>query len=359
MVSVCEIDERDRDYWDNEVSNFETVHPLNAFGWGKVRAIDGWSPTYLLAKRGNSVVGAVMLLTKPIALTGFSIMYAPRGPLFNLGDKETLEALLRRIRHQARKNRAIFLRIDPNITEESILITGADPFLDAGFIHLSNRWTFWNAPRDVYRINLTKFDTEADLFRSIHNKARTCIRKAHKQGLVIKPATEEKYLRIFYSLFRRFTVEKGFMSRSYEYQKTLWDEFITKGNGKLFLAVHDGRIVGGAIRFFFGLKCLAMHIAVPYRYHHLRANDALIWESIRWAKEKECTWFSFRGVGTTPTQERFKRKFGPEIVSLIGYYDLPFYPWLYCLFSFGEFRILPRIWSTFMKARRMIESGKR
>jgi peptidoglycan pentaglycine glycine transferase (the first glycine) len=357
MVSVAEIDEARRGLWDFEIAKFENAHPLNAYGWGKVRAIDGWSPTYLIANRGSSVVGAVMLLTKPIGLTGFSVMYAPRGPLFDLRDIETLKALLYRVRIQAKRSHSIFLRIDPNIPEVELL-KADDPFIPEGFVHLIHRWTFWSAPRDVYRIDLTKFASEGDIFRSLHSKARTSIRKAHKQGLIIASATEERDLAKFYSIFRRHTVEKGFMSRGYEYQKALWDEFIIKGNGRLFLALHNGEIVGGAIRLLFGRKCLSMHIAVPYSSHHLRANDALVWESIRWAKENGCKWFSFRGVGATPTQEQFKRKFGPEVVSLVGYYDLPFHPVLYRLFSFAEFEILPRVWSTLMRARRMTESAR-
>jgi len=132
MISVIEIEESKRDYWDREITKFESVHPLNAFGWGEVRAIDGWSPTYLMAKKGDSITGAIMLLTKRIPLTGLSIIYAPRGPVFSLDDKETLKALLNRVRIEAKKSRAIFLRIDPNITEETMLKSD-DPFVEQGF----------------------------------------------------------------------------------------------------------------------------------------------------------------------------------------------------------------------------------
>ena len=86
-----------------------SVHPLNAFGWGKVRAVDGWSPTYLMAKKGDSITGAIMLLTKRIPLTGLSIMYAPRGPVFSLDDKETLKVTSRHgARIEARKEPCYF-----------------------------------------------------------------------------------------------------------------------------------------------------------------------------------------------------------------------------------------------------------
>jgi peptidoglycan pentaglycine glycine transferase (the first glycine) len=358
MVSVCEIDERDRDYWDKNVSNFKNAHPLNAFGWGKVRAIDGWSPSYLMAREGDLVTGAVMVLTKPIPFTGLSIMYAPRGPLLNPSDKETLKALLKKIRIKAREKHAVFLRIDPNITEETML-KNDDPFVEQGFIHLKHHWTFWNAPRDVYRIDLTNLYTVDEVFKSINPKTRNQVRRAWKQGVITRPAECLSELDSFYKMFKDFTIERGFMCRSYAYQKSLWDEYIVRGNGQLFVAVYKNQIVGGLICLSFAQKCLDMHMGTPYKYQHLRTSNAYVWEAIKWAKDVDCSWFSFRGVGTTPTQERFKRKFGPEIVSLIGYYDLAFHPLLYRLLSFGEFQILPRIWPILMKARRRIESLKR
>ena len=352
MISVVEIDGSRRNYWDEEVTKFENVHPLNAFGWGRVRAIDGWSSTYLLARKGDIITGAVMILTKYLPLKCFSIMYAPRGPVFDPSDTETLKALLLKIRSIAKKNHAIFLRIDPNI-KEGMIAKNSDSFLREGFNHLNRRWTFWNTPRDVYRLDLTKVDTEDELFKSLEKQARKKMRKARKEGVIIQHAKSLRELDIFYEIFKKFTISKGFMSRSYVYQKSLWDEFITQGRGKLFLAVYQGKIIGGSICLAFGRKCLAMHMGTPSKYKNLCTNDALTWESIRWAKEKNFRWYSFRGVGSTPSQERFKRKFRPEVVSLVGYYDLAFHPLLYRLFYTVEFEFLPRMWSTILKSRRI------
>lgn len=353
-MRVKEIFHSERDYWDKKVAEFKSVHPLNAFGWGNVRVVDGWKPVYLIAQKGETITGAVMVLTKPIPFTFLSIMYAPRGPILtSLSDIETLDALLKKIRIKARENHAIFIRIDPSIEEEAIPICN-NPFIKQGFIHLKQRWTFWNTPRDVYRIALTKFNSEEELFRSLDKRVRTSVRKFCKQGLIIKLATEKKEFQTFYSIFRKFSIEKGFMARGYEYQKALWDEFIARGNGELLLAIYQGKIIGGAIRLIFGQKCLAMHRAIPHQYQYLRANDAITWESIRRAMAMGCQWYSFRGVGSSATEERFKKKYGPQWVSLTGYYDLPFYPFLYRLFYLVEFEILPRVWPVLMRIRKKL-----
>ena len=250
MVTIRRIDERDRDLWDREVSQLETAHPLNAFGWGKVRAIDGWKPICFIANKGGQVTGAIMALTKSIPLMGFSVMYAPRGPVFNIHDKLTLKALLDAVRFEAKKRRAVFLRIDPNIPEKDI-IANENPFLAAGFVHLSNRWSMWNAPRDVYRIDLNKAANEDVLFTSLDRQARKAVRNSRKRGVIIQKATSLREFGIFYKIFKQFTIERGFMSRGYAYQKCLWDEFIIRGKGGLFLAHYEGQIIGGILCLIF------------------------------------------------------------------------------------------------------------
>jgi peptidoglycan pentaglycine glycine transferase (the first glycine) len=347
---VEEIKEPRREFWDAVVAGFEVVHPLNAFGWGKVREVDGWRPTYLIAKRGDMISGAIMILTKSIPGTRFSLMYAPKGPVWNPSDSETLNVLMTDIRARASKERAIFLRIDPHLIEDTFR-GQRDPFLGEGFIHLKHRWTFWNSPRDVSRIDLSTVPDEAGLFQLLDRDARRCVRKANKEGLIIKAADSVEDLKTFYNIFKEFSVTKGFMSRGYSYQQRLWYEFIVRGHGRLFLGIYQGQIIGGLICLLFAQKCLAMHMATPYKYHGLHAYYAYLWESIRWAKSEGCSWYSFRGVGTTPTQERFKRKFGPQVVALVGYYDIPFYPALYRLFSNVEFEVIPRSWRALMSLR--------
>ena len=352
MVSIITVDEENREFWDNEISKFETSHPLNAYGWGKVRAIDGWSSIYLMANHDDIIKGAVLLLYKNIPGTPFSIMYAPRGPVWNINDDETIDKIVKHINYEAKKRRAIFVRIDPNINESAF--DKEDPLKKLGFKKLEQRWTFWNTPRDVYRIDISDASTEDELFKKLDRDARRCVRKAKKEGVSIKPAESVKELSIFYKIFKEFTINKGFMSRGEKYQQALWDEYIDRGNGRLFLACYHGKIIGGLICIAFGKKCLAMHMGTPYKYQKLQTYYAYVWESIKWAWESGCKWYSFRGVGTTKNQERFKKKFNPKIMPLVGYYDMPIYPSLYQLAYWMEFEFLPRIWRLLMLARKTL-----
>jgi len=357
MVSIRRIDAAENMYWDQQVQKFEMVHPLNAFGWGAVRSVDNWKPIYLAAENDGVVCGMMMVLVKKIPYSPYSIMYCPKGPVWNYEDIDTLAALLAHTRRIGAEHNAIFLRIDPNIREDAI-VDGKDPFKSFGFIHLEQRWTFWNSPRDVYRIDLTKINKADDHFNMMDRDTRRCIRKAAKEGVTIEPATRKSELEKFYKIFSEHSMARGFMIRGYEYQSKLWDEYVEKGNGRLFLAMYKGEMIGGLICIQFARKHLAMHMGTPYKYQKLQANYAYLWESIKWAKETGCVWYSFRGVGTTPTQEYFKSKFLPEVVPLVGYYDLPLKPSIYKLFNFSEFTVLPKAWPHLISMREKFHKTK-
>ena len=354
-MKIIELEMNIEERWNSFLSSFEYAHPLNAYGWGRVRAIDGWNPSYLIAEDDcGSVRGGMLILHKKIPLTGLSLLYSPKGPICDPFDIDVVKSFTEYLKELGSKGRYIFLRIDPNFHDD-IYKNDKDPFEGLGYIHLEHRWSFWNSPRDVYRIDLTKTSTTDELFNTLDRDARRCVRKAEKEGVVIRVAKSVDELIDFYKIFSSFTVKKGFICRQLEYQKSLWYNFVEKGNGRLFLAVYKEKIIGGLICISFGGKCLAMHMGTPPEYNKLQTYYAYVWESILWAKESGFTWYSFRGVGTTPTQESFKKKFGPQVYSLVGYYDLPLRPLLYKIVIFFEFQALPRVWKYLMIVRKAVK----
>ncbi|MFC1884332.1 lipid II:glycine glycyltransferase FemX [Thermodesulfobacteriota bacterium] len=348
----------ERKYWDENIQNFKYSHPLNDFGWGEVRTVDGWKNIYIAAEREGQFCGGLMLLIKKIQFTPFTIFYSPRGPVWDFEAKDVLKALVEKVKNIAREERSIFLRVDPSIPEADMK-KERDILKTVGFSHLTQRWTFWNAPADVSRIDLTKFENIDEYHGLLHRDTRRCIRKASKEGVSIEKGKEIEELKTFYGIFKEFSYQKGFMSRGWEYQKKLWEELVSKNYGRLFLAKYQGEIIGGLICILFASRCLAMHMGTPYKYQKLQSSYAYVWESIKWAKERDCIWYSFRGVGTTPSQEFFKKKFKPEVIKLTGYYDLPFRKISYKIFYLCEFVVLPSAWKFLMAIRRFFHKLKK
>lgn len=350
MTLVREISDGEREYWNTEIQRFESAHPLNAFEWGIVRSVDGWTPIHLCAERGGKLRGALLILRKRLPFTPFTILYAQKMPVWDYSDDDTLTALVKAAIGIGKRENAIFLRVNPNVPET--LVAGqTDKFVALGFRHLEQRWTFWNSPRDVARVDLTASASPDEMFRKLEKDTRYSIRKAQRGDAILESAATKEELKEFYRVFHEFSTERGFMVRPFAYQEKLWDTYLQRGMGRLLVAKHQGSIVGGYLCLFFAGKCLFMHMGTPTRFRNLHSDDAGVWACISWAKEKGATWFSFRGVGTTPAQEAFKRKFNPKVVSLVGYYDLPFRPILYKLFYCCEFTLLPTLWPLLIRTR--------
>ena len=187
---VRELTEADRQYWNAGIQRFASAHPLNAFEWGQVRSVDGWAPIYLCAERDGAFRGGMLVLKKKLPFSPFSILYAQKMPVWDHEDDDTLAALVEAAIAVGRRHRAIFLRINPNIAETQVE-GQEDKFVKLGFRHLHQRWSFWNSPRDVARIDLTMFDSPQHFFDRLPKNVRANTRKATREGVSIEPAASK------------------------------------------------------------------------------------------------------------------------------------------------------------------------
>ncbi len=354
MINVREISDTERDYWNSEIQRFDMAHPLNAFEWGAVRSVDGWTPIRLCAERDGKFCGALMILRKRLPFTSFSILYAQKMPAWEYEDDETLAALIQSVARIGKRENAIFFRMNPNITEAQVE-GKADKFVGLGLRHLDQRWSFWNSPRDMARIDLTVFDGPDEYFANLPKNTRTATRKSARNGVTLEVAVSKADVREFYDMFREFSLERNFMVRDFAYQEKLWETYLQHGMGRLLLARYEGEVVGGSLDLAFAGKCLGMHGGSLFRYRKLAIDDSTNVAAIQWAKSIGCSWYSFRGLGSTATQGVYKKKFGAVTVPLVGYYDLPFKPLLYWLFYWSEFTMLPASWPLLIRVRKLAD----
>lgn len=352
--TVRELTETESEYWNSEVQRFDVCHPLNAFEWAQVRSVDGWVPIYLCAERDGRFCGGLMILKKRLPCTRLTVLYGQKMPVWNYEDDSTLAALVNAAIAVGKRENAILLRINPNIPEAA-LQGQKDKFVELGFRHLEQRWSFWNSPRDVARVDLTTFESPQLYFEHLPKNTRAGTRKARREGLAVEAARSKTELRQFYEMFKQFSIERGFMVRDYAYQEKLWETYLERGMGRLLVAKYQGKVVGGSLDLLFAGKCLGMHGGSLLAYRKLAVDDSCNAEAIMWAKEKGCRWYSFRGLGSTASQGAYKRKFMANVVSLVGYYDFPLRPLFYKLFYWAEFTLLPASWPAIIRIRKLAD----
>ena len=100
----------------NLFDEFSLQHPLTSFfqstAWSKVKT--EWEPIYTGVYQGTTLVAASLVLKRNLPLN-LAIFYLPRGPLLDYDNVELLKFYFSNLKQLAAKNKAIFIKFDPNI----------------------------------------------------------------------------------------------------------------------------------------------------------------------------------------------------------------------------------------------------
>jgi ubiquinone/menaquinone biosynthesis C-methylase UbiE len=106
--------------------------------------------------------------------------------------------------------------------------------------------------------------------------------------------------------------------------------------GKIFLAKYNNEYISSMMILIFGDKAWYMYAGSDNRYEDVKANYILIWEMIKWSKERGAKCFDFRGAGAwnIPSHPargiyEFKKRFGPSLCEFIDWQFYVLYPWIF------------------------------
>ncbi len=328
--------ESEKQKFNNFLSNFSKGHVLQSWEWGEVKKSTAWKPYRLVIENENQeILAAVSLLKRDIPVIKKSIFYAPRGPAVDFEDQELFLFLMDSIKDLAKKENVIFLKIDPDIAEEEY-----KNILDKyGFKHLGTGKNFEGIqPNFVMRLDIKP--SEEELMKSFHSKTRYNIKLAKKRKVEIKENCVKEDLKEFYDILKVTASRDKFLIRSYSYFETIWEELVEKGLAKLFMAYYDGQPISGTLVFIFGDKAWYIYGASDNKHRRNMPNYLLQWHMILWSKAKGCNMYDFRGVSGDISPEnplyglyRFKKGFKPDLVELIGEYDLVYSKLYYLMWN--------------------------
>lgn len=341
-MQAREIPESDRQRWNDFVASSPTGDLLQSWEWGELkRRSGGWQPIRLAVELSDKIVASVSILERRLPRLNKCIYYAPRGPVYDLADREPLAVLMQTVRERARLDGAILLKVDPPIPIER---EGAETDLqDLGFVRVADKRGFGGVqPRCVMTLDLRPPIEE--VLANCKPKWRYNIRLAEKKGVRVRLSDDRADLTAFYRLLEETAVRDGFLIRGAEYYEAIWDTLVEPGYARLFLAEYQGETLAGALSFIFGDKCWYTYGASSNSHRNLMPNHLLQWRMIEWAKSSGCSVYDFRGVSQKREGgeddrlsglNRFKAGFGAEFVEYIGEFDLPFSGFWYWAWSKG------------------------
>ena len=316
-AGVATFDRHDDEAWDGFVAGADPGSYLQLSGWARVKAVNGWSSTRLLTA-DSALVGAQVLVRRPRPLP-WSFAYAPRGPVASSWTADTIGAFTTICRDDMRDEvgRVSHLRIDPEIERD----TGSD---EGGAIRRALKAGGWR-PAAPIQPNATRIidlrPDEETLWGDLRKKWRQYVNKARSAGITVSDA-EGDAVPAFYRIYRETADRAGFLIRTEQAYRDVWEAFRPTGNARLLFA---RRPDGVAVATLFLVRC-GPRVVEPYGGMtadggESRANYFLKWEAIRSSREQGATSYDLWGLATGGIAH-FKTGFGGREVQYIGAWDL-------------------------------------
>lgn len=320
------------------LENHERCNFQQSLEWGNVKT--AWKKEVVLAEDENrKIVGSICIWIRKMPIFG-NMMYASRGPVCDIHNKEVLQQLTQGVREIAKKYKAFVFRMEPDIKKDDIEFRKIVE--EIGYKVKDDAKDFKDEiqPRFVFRLDI-KDKTEEEVLAGCHQKTRYNIRLAARKGVVIKEGTRDD-LKDFHKIMIETGSRDGFIIRSLEYFEKMYDELAPK-HMKLLMAYYEGKPISGIIPIMYGNKTWYLYGASSNEHRNLMPNYLLQWEMIKQAIQNKCDMYDFRGVSGVVDEThpqyglyRFKKGFGAEFTEFIGEVYLPFKPIWYKLYKFAE-----------------------
>ncbi|MFZ5915564.1 MAG: lipid II:glycine glycyltransferase FemX [Chloroflexota bacterium] len=327
--------------WNTGLLRLPAPHVLQTWQWGDFKARYGWTPSRLLFDPAQQARAAASVLQRRWPRLPLSVMYVPKGPLLDFSDPSLLEDVLSEMEALARRRRAIFIKIDPDVD-------AATPQGQAVVSALRRRGWRLSAEQIQFRNTMTLDLTrgETDLLADMKSKTRYNIRLAGRKDVSVRLGGPADLL-LIYGLYTETAARDGFIIRPYAYYHDAWSAFIAAGLAQPFVAELYGEPLAALILFRFGRTAWYMYGASSDRERQCMPNYLLQWRAIRWAREQGCTVYDFWGAPDELDESnpmwgvlRFKTGFGGQLVRHIGAYDFPVSRLLYWLYTIAMPRYL-------------------
>ena len=167
--------------------------------------------------------------------------------------------------------------------------------------------------RDKWHCIDLKKDVES-LWNSFHSSGRRAIRKAKKNGITVRIGETKEDLEAFFNMHLRIRKYKyHLVAQPYEFFENIWNNFMEEGNGALFLAYHEEKVIGGIFALVWNNRFYYKFNASDVPNVNLRPNDLMVWEASQYGIQKGYDYLDF-GLSSWDQEGliRYKSKFASE-----------------------------------------------
>ncbi len=317
-------------------------HALQSWAWGEFKSRWGWTAHPMALMVGDKTLAAALLLKRKLPRLPFSILYVPKGPILDYNDGSLRRVMLTELEKLAQKERAIFIKIDPDVVKSWGVEEERPSPVGSKFVTelKQNGWHYSDSQvqfRNTVELDLTQ--SEEDLMAVMKSKTRYNIRLAGRKGVVVRVGTPDDFEMIA-QLYQETAQRDGFGIRPLSYYLDAWNTFNEAGMAHTLIAEYEGEPLAAVILVKLGNKAIYMYGASTNKERNRMPTYLLQWEAIRWAKAVGCDVYDFWGAPDDFIESdtmwgvwRFKAGFNGQVVRHIGAWDYVKRPFLYWLYT--------------------------
>lgn len=216
--------------FDKYISSISYCSYFQTSAYGRLLNKFGLKDEYLGFEENGQLVGALLLLHKPIFM-GFKYAYVPRGIIIDYNNQSLVHTAIKELKSQLMKDHYLMLKMDPLIIctkrDRKGKVLGKNPNIDSilntlkncGFTHCGfNAYFEAVKPRWEAELDLRK-DTNT-LFKNLSKQTRNKLRKATKYGLSVYKDNKYNFEQIYHLIKDKDTVSLKY----YEQMHNLFGE---------------------------------------------------------------------------------------------------------------------------------------
>jgi len=356
--------------WNSLISRLPNPHFLQTYEWGQVKAKYGWQPIYLIwdetgkMKEERSLPSfdfhpsaAALILKRQILRNGFaarlSILYTPKGPLLDWTNEALRNRVLNDLESFAKKQGAIFLKMDPDVILGTGIPLSNDDLVDSGgqAVMSELKRKGWRDSSDQIQFKNTVLidltPSQDEMLSRMKQKTRYNIRLAQKKGVTLRVGTQKDF-GMLHKMYAETSVRDGFVIRDEDYYQTVWKLFIESSEPTCepLLAEVESQPVAAIFVFYFARRAYYVYGMSRGLHREKMPTYLLQWEAMKRAKAKGCNVYDLWGAPDVFDESdsmwgvyRFKEGLGGKVVRALGAWDFAPNPLWYRTYS----EIIPRI----------------
>ncbi len=315
-------------------------HVMQSLNWAKVK--ENWDSDYVYLQDDSGNITAALSILSIKNDGEHAFMYAPRGPVCNFRDIDTVKALVKEASPVIEKRNGFVLRMDPEFAYDEEVLAN---YRNAGMGNLvittrgTDEHSFSN-PR-MHVIADISMGSHEEYFQTVKRKKRTMIRLPYKHGLETirlhrNQEGFEKSLDTFYDLTKVMAQRQGITYRPKDYFVRLFNAYpppaVTLYETKL-----NDQVLSSAIVLGYNKKAFYIYAASSNEHRELYPNYQMNNEAIKDAIDQGYSEYDMGGIfdlNPAAGLYRFKKTFCGEngLMEMIGQFD-----WVYDPDAYSEF----------------------